>query len=659
MKKFKLVTLLSAALVIIGVLAAGHAAFWNRYQLEKDFKNVEVLMIYDDIQEIGALSGLTPLETMQRLKEHGLTTVLFKEQTVKDLQTAGMLVAYTGSELKALPSLLGQPQSWLTQLIAEGEINPQYTYLLFQDKQLYQQVAEQLAAKTKDVKTHQFENAYLIETPLSFDLLAGKEDNKGIGLGFPEDKLAQVKEAGLLTMVQVRSWSEVTAEALEKVFTPLKNVSNLSSVFFNDEEIPGNPGLLSEVAEQIKETPAANTAAIEFYPQKGISGLAKYLDKQIIRLHTITPEEMSRRYTPDNAEEAVDRLVLAAAERNIRALLVRPFKTTSGEEPLAFYQNYLDDIKTGLENEGLHVGRADMLPATPYSRVMMFFIGLGVIGGGLLLSAKLGLGRWNLLLGAAALAAWAGLLYLEADTARKLMALAAVIIFPTLSVLTFVNRSSASLPAAMSRLVLMSLYSLVGALLMVGLFAEISFMLKLNQFSGVKAAHIVPLVVGAAYFTYLTADGQKLSERIAGLAKKPVTVGLAAAGIVLLAAVAVYLLRTGNEGMSVSAVELQFRTWLNEVLGVRPRTKEFLLGHPAMLVLLYFGYRDNRFLPLLVLGIIGQISLVNTFAHIHTPLLVSLIRFFNGLWLGILIGAAVILGYKLLEKFARRYAEHG
>jgi membrane protein DedA with SNARE-associated domain len=81
---------------------------------------------------------------------------------------------------------------------------------------------------------------------------------------------------------------------------------------------------------------------------------------------------------------------------------------------------------------------------------------------------------------------------------------------------------------------------------------------------------------------------------------------------------------------------------MDNILGVRPRTKEFALGHPLMLLLCYLGYRNNRFLPILLLGAIGQVSLVNTFAHIHTPLLVSALRTVNGLWLGIIIGLILI-----------------
>jgi len=94
---------------------------------------------------------------------------------------------------------------------------------------------------------------------------------------------------------------------------------------------------------------------------------------------------------------------------------------------------------------------------------------------------------------------------------------------------------------------------------------------------------------------------------------------------------------------------------LDNLLGVRPRTKEFLLGHPLLLLLFYLGFRDNRFQPLLLAGVIGQVSLVNTYAHIHTPLLVSLLRSFNGLWLGIIGGLVLIVMWKLGARLAEKY----
>lgn len=348
-----------------------------------------------------------------------------------------------------------------------------------------------------------------------------------------------------------------------------------------------------------------------------MNNLALLLDKNIIRLHTIAPNEMSR-YNP---AQALDRYVLAATERNHRVLLVRPFGATAGQDVLASNGEFLSQLQSELNQDGLQLGAASKLPVFPVSRIVMFLIGLAVISGGLLLLSKLGSRRMVLPLGAVAVVLWAALLFLVPDLARKLMALVAVLVFPALAVLTFVSKEKASLPKAIARLLAMSACSLIGALLMVGLLADAGFMLKLDQFAGVKLAHLLPLGLVVAYFAYQGTVGQGWREKIVNLWHKPLTLGYAAVIGALLLVVAVYLMRTGNEGMVVSQWELQFRSLLDNLLGVRPRTKEFLLGYPAMLALLYFGYRHNWFLPLVVLGTIGQISMVNTFAHLHTPLM--------------------------------------
>ncbi|MEG6615161.1 DUF5693 family protein [Peptococcaceae bacterium 1198_IL3148] len=641
----KILCAMLVAMIAIGVLAAGHLAFWDRYQLEKDYKQVELLMDYNDIK---GMNGPSELATLQTLKQHGLTTVLFKEQTVADIEGYGYGTVLSGSQLMVQSNVFGA-NPWLAQLIENNSIKSENTYLIFTDKQTFERVASQLSVKIPHYKTYtDLGETYLIETVLTYSQL------QDIGIGFPQDKLQLVEQAGLNTMVQVRTWPKVTVQGLETVFAPIKRIPNLTATFFNDGVIPGvTEDLLPEVAQHIRETPTGATATIEFFPQSGINKLAVLLDKQVVRLHTIGSDEISK--NNPSKTEVIDRFSLAAAERNHRAILVRPLVSTGGEDPLTYYGAFLDDLQAELQKEGLSLGVASKFPPNPVSKAVVLLVGVGVIGGGLLLLNRLGFGKWLTIIGVASLVAWAGLLYLMPDFGRKLMALASVIIFPTLSVLTFTKQQGLPLSKAVLRLVQMSLFSLIGALLMVGLLADVGFMLKLDQFVGIKLAHVVPLGIGVVYFVYLASTGNSIKERLADLLNKPIVVSMAAVAGLLLVAVAIYVMRTGNEGPTVSSLELTVRTALDNLLGVRPRTKEFLLGHPAMLALLYFGYRNNWFIPLLVLGIIGQVSLVNTFAHIHTPLVVSLIRFGHGLWIGLLIGVAAIVAYRLLEKQVRRY----
>jgi ABC-type nitrate/sulfonate/bicarbonate transport system permease component len=67
-----------------------------------------------------------------------------------------------------------------------------------------------------------------------------------------------------------------------------------------------------------------------------------------------------------------------------------------------------------------------------------------------------------------------------------------------------------------------------------------------------------------------------------------------------------------------------------------------------MLVAFYWGLRSRAGIWVALLGMIGQVSLINTFYHLHTPLLISLQRAAGGLILGAALGVVLILGLKII-----------
>jgi hypothetical protein len=91
-----------------------------------------------------------------------------------------------------------------------------------------------------------------------------------------------------------------------------------------------------------------------------------------------------------------------------------------------------------------------------------------------------------------------------------------------------------------------------------------------------------------------------------------------------------------------------FRGGLEETFGLRPRTKE-LLGHP-MLVLFFLSlpWRSRIAVLFALAGLLGQVSILNTFCHLHTPLLLTIERVGLGLLLGLatalLWGGLALLG---------------
>ncbi len=189
-------------------------------------------------------------------------------------------------------------------------------------------------------------------------------------------------------------------------------------------------------------------------------------------------------------------------------------------------------------------------------------------------------------------------------------------------------------------------WSLMGALHIVGLLAGTPFFIKADQFAGVKVAHALPLVLVLLFYSAYAFGAWRFWRE---WLQRPMLWGQVALIGVVLGAIGLMLIRTGNEAPgAVPDWELQFRSLLENVMNVRPRTKEFLMGHPMLVVALaLLVCRVRSWLPLaMLLGTIGQVSIVNTFCHLHSPLEVSVWRVGWGMLIG-LAGGFILAGVLL------------
>ena len=138
---------------------------------------------------------------------------------------------------------------------------------------------------------------------------------------------------------------------------------------------------------------------------------------------------------------------------------------------------------------------------------------------------------------------------------------------------------------------------------------------------------------------------QFISGRIDGVASM----------VFLLAVFVYYIYRTGNSA-TTSSTELAFRNFLENTLVIRPRTKEMIVGWPMLMLFIWSLRRRMKFLPMIFgTGMtIGLVSVVNTFLHIRTPFLLSLLRTGWGILFGLLIGTAVVIVAELIYRLVRR-----
>lgn len=658
--KYSLVWLAAALMTV--ALAASLWVNFQRLQVESRNRTLGLLADYDELQRISdSVPDVEFADILGKAQRMGITGLVVRERLLSDWEAAGKVTVMQGGQLQLILDL--RKDLTQTEAISQQKIVPQAqrTYILTKEHDVFNQLFSLLEAKKR------YPVAFEMGDYLGIEVQLYSGEKSTLGLGYPMEELQLAADLGLEVIPRVRSWAPVSGENLAEEFNWVSQIPGLAAVGFNDASVPGgdSPHVLDKLAEAVGPLDVP-LVSFEFYDQAGLAALAGRLDQKLIRGHAIAENEL-KKYT-DN-EEALDRFSLAAAERNIRYIYLRYSNMDNPAAAMEPNMEYTKYIRESLEAEGFLFGSPVILSMPGISYPAKFFIGLGVIAcGGWLVGfafQPVAGSKFNLplvLFLAVGIMVWGVLLMKQAVLAVKLAALAAAVCFPSLSAVIVLKgldrteKGKGSLLQAILSLVLMSLGTFAGAMIMSALLADTAFMLKLNSFAGVKVAHLIPLLIVPPILWLREKDWQRLLRGTAGGNVKFWHLGV---GVFILAALAVYILRTGNDSVAaVSGLELKFRQMLTAVMGVRPRTKEFLIGHPLMLILLYFGYSFKMY-PVLLMGLIGQISLINTYAHIHTPLAVSFLRSANGLWLGIILGIIGILVIKLLLKWFKPVLESG
>jgi hypothetical protein len=250
----------------------------------------------------------------------------------------------------------------------------------------------------------------------------------------------------------------------------------------------------------------------------------------------------------------------------------------------------------------------------------------------------------------------AGLLTHHDAFARSAIALAGALLFATAAILILIpawNETPASaagtqLVRSLGWTVAATGVALLGALVVVGIMSAPLAMEEIERFRGVRLVLALPPLIALALYLFDRRFGSGV-ERPRDVFLSPVLTYQLLAGIAIIAAGALLLVRSGNDSeVSPSPFELGFRHLLTATLSVRPRFKEFLIGFPAMMVLpalLPPHRRAVGWLLALCIGV-GIGDVIDTFSHLHTPIEISVLRILNGLVAGAIVGSALIWIYR-------------
>ncbi|WP_309716303.1 DUF5693 family protein [Armatimonas sp.] len=617
----------------IGALAGIYGAAL-RYSAESKNRTVELAIDMSELQKLATSEG-KPLKTiLQRFKEAGVSSVAITEDTLGSLEE--------NRRVEVLPTAINNT----TYLIAHQRNFDRIVAAL----QNRTHLGSQISLPPGIGNTNPMDAGMNI--PQTFQSL------KSLGVGLDYSLIRAAREAKLGVVGRVMNNSNPTDESISWTLLQLKK-QRVTTVIFSGDDVLGYDSQLKTTASALR-THDINYGAVEFTKMKGDSELHRVAADRTIRVHTIPGSEMATATIPDN----VQRFSLAARERNIRLLYVRLFLEKS--HPLDENARYIEQIVMAVRRGGFTLGFAHPYTEASTPRWANALIGLG-LAAALLLLADCFAGilsqpseRVSLLVFVAAL-----LLIPLAVFLPKLAALSAAILFASLAVvqhdlLSPIPYGESPLQTVLQRLLRVLGYTSLGIIVVVGLLTDRVFLVKADAFVGIKAALYLPLLIATlAWAVDLRASSpaelwsriRLQVQRLARLIYEPILLWQVLACLAALVVLAMLWLRSGNDGAAVvSGFELRFRDILDATLPVRPRFKATLFA--ALMLGMYFCGRKERLwgVPLFLLGVIGVTDYLNTFCHLHIPLLVSVIRDFLGTLIGVAIGTVAILVWEARGK---------
>jgi hypothetical protein len=659
-------------LVIIGLLTALPLVY-VRHQTESSANQVEFVFDYRDLLDISALKTNPPeyvKAQLKRMKEAGVGSLAVYEASLLELQESRRIDLFDSHEAMALTQTPSLP-------------NENSTYILFADpgtQQKLQPIIEK-AFTDLNVKTR----PWSYKNKQGMIIEQSKEEASLRPMNPDPLTLTALKEQGFQIVVRLSNHRPFVANDMDILLQQLQGYG-VKRIIVDGEAVPGytedavQPNL-KHLAQMMNKY-QIGLAAIELLkePQRGFSTLAKDIQFNVVRLHSFTEKDsdkltdnLKKKDLDQLVQATADRFVLAVKDRNIRMVFLNARPTKSLEratvlDPLeAIYASLHgpDGAVQRIEKVGFTDGPAQAfnVESTGWQKIARFFVLLGGVSLITLLVAYF-IPNAALFVFIIGLVGATGLHAISSNIYAQALALGVAISSSSIALMLAIrsvqsgkaSRWRSGITYALWQLVKTTAISLIGVVYLIALLNQITYLLVIDQFRGVSLLHTVPIGIVLLYLLFFS-ENLTYEMRLQRL-KNILTSNIRVLWLVLvgvaLAAGFYYLSRTGNAGQA-SVLEKIFRSFLENTLGIRPRTKEFLLAHPLFLLGAYLSVRYKNAVYLLLFGVIGQLSIVDTFAHLHTPIVISGIRIVYGLLFGTLFGLIFIGVWEILTRSWKRW----
>ena len=559
----------------------------RRGQAENQHPTISIVMDEQALAQQAHLLGTTSFNLALDYQKLGLNGIALYEDTVESLILKGRVGIMLGHEAKltaventtsidAIP-----PNSTLLTELESGSL----------DNLLRQNYPKPLEIQMKQRTWYVYPGTDILSRPAGYD------------------------------PVEINLWSEANFDI---AYRP-RNFPNLSveqsqfpekaKYIIYVTEVLGHPNHLDDTVTRSQNY---LTAIIEGTEQAGMSTIISKVP--IVRLLSFSQDYLNQRLPPD---QIVAKYLLAANERGVKLLYLRPYTEEKLGDMVVNTQRLIGSLRQSAESAGLQVGTLEAM-SLEYEPVrwLRSLAGIGVLAS-LILLALIYPGIWGPTISLTIL----GISIATGGLDWDALALIAALTFPVLGYAYLRNH--------LTSLGLSTLVSLSGATLMVAIGSDHDSMLAIKPFAGVGTTLVVPPLL---FMFHYALRFKPASHWVKAICTYRPRVGDLAIFALAVTALAVVYLRRGNFPMiGVSNVEVSLRNWLSGLF-VRPRFKE-IIGHPLAVL----GLSNKEWSTwlrggLMTGGVIAQASILNSFSHYHTPLLISLERSILALVLGIVLG---------------------
>ncbi len=672
---------------------------YQRYVVEQGNRVYEITMAFDEVEKSAAFRNVALQDELTKWQSVGINAITLNEMTIKSLEKMGkynLNTHFEGNDLVVQGDVEGLAMiaERLSKRLAAGR------QISFKNPQTLV-----VSGNVNDFFNASIQSKYDLFSERTSVPLRLASVLEFVGLGYSDSEIKMIKEAGLAIRFRPAYVYGVqnAKYAIDETFRYVDSYSKQPYICFVGNDVLGTDSELDYLAEQIKARNMSvgmieTTIQRGHVEQDGLLPLVKALDYRAVRLFS-TFNFIRDRYDYNmpghhSGEEVANTYFRAISERNISVIYFRTY-TRAGkliDVPAEVYKKNLDSLRARLASHGIENIAPDWdsgtrnfyMDAFHADHRLVGIVALGVVAAFLLLiNLFYALPRvLNLTLMIIAMPTTYLIFFLNIKPAlfNAAFGLAAVIVFATLSIYYIIwqGRKIHDAPQRLSYfqtvtkgiLVLGTaiLISLVGSFIEISFYADSKYLLEMAIFRGVKISQLLPLLIALFVAVYyfggeiLQKTGLKRTEQIKYVLSLNVKIWQVLLGFVLLALVAILLLRSGHDkNVQTFSLELLFRNILEFVLYARPRTKALMLGFPIVIFFIQIvntrKYAWSYPLFAFLIGI-GQADLLNTFSHIRTPLELSLVRVLLAFVLSIVVFIGYAIGVAILQLIVRWVIGH-